>query len=576
MLWTIKDQNQLATCHREMKMPERKNTKGSVPKSEDGVLKGSGIALAEIYKALKAITFYPESHPLRGEIFQRSFQAIRGLMLESGLSLGVHRSGVSFLDREEKIESTRMTLSLAKELFTREIQQIFFLPELSCSDFAAFLELLAQEPQRIISEGGVVKILRQSGVTTIVANEINISAVYTKRSSGESDETFFAEGDFLREGDLSGERKGRTEGSSVGDVSGEWAGPSNELPLERLDDLTVQELFALMDKEADDARYVQLARLLEGKGYSLKEGGDFDPLFPVLLGLLNQNADAARSETQRDVSLRTFHDLAGGPMLKHLLDHLEDESFKQKEIVYLVLHHLGTETVEAVIPRLVASDSQFARKALTTALLRLGPSAVPALLLFLSDSNWQVVRTATAVLGEMRNRDAVKGLIQTAYHMDIRVRLESIRSLAEIGGREATSVLLNLFQDQNRTIRRQVILWLGVTRNENALQPLLDLVMERDLMGKIVTLKKEALLAIGRIGDPRSLDALTRLVEKRRFMTPGRWEELKILALETIGRLEGKEARDFLQKTATRGGRIGQASATVLENMGEGSRGEHE
>jgi len=559
-----------------MEMPERKNTKGSVPKSEDGVLKGSGIALAEIYKALKAISFYPESHPLRGEILQRAFQALRGLMLESGLSLVVHRSGVSFLDREEKIESTRMTLSLAKELFTREIQRLFFLPELSYSDFTAFLELLAQEPQRIISEGGVVKILRQSGVTTIVANEINISAVYTKRSSGESDEAFFAEGNFLGEGAFSGESKGRKEGSSVDQVSGEGTGSSSELPLERLDDLTAQELFSLMEKESADTRYVQLARLLEGKGFSLKEGGDFDPLFPILLGLLNQNADAARSETQRDVSLRTFHDLASGPMLEHLLDHLEDESFKQKEIVYLVLHHLGKETVEAVIPRLVASDNQFARKALTTALLRLGPAAVPALLLFLADSNWQVVRTATAVLGEMRNRDAVKGLIQAAYHMDIRVRLESIRSLAEIGGREATAVLLELFHDQNRTIRRQVILWLGVTRNENALQPLLDLVMERDLMGKIVTLKKEALLAIGRIGDPRSLATLMRLVEKRRFLAPGRWEELKILALETIGRLEGKEARDFLQKTATRRGRIGQASAAVVANMGEGSRGEHE
>ena len=93
-------------------------------------------------------------------------------------------------------------------------------------------------------------------------------------------------------------------------------------------------------------------------------------------------------------------------------------------------------------------------------------------------------------------------------------------------------------------------------------------------MGQIVTLKKEALLAIGRIGDPRALDALFRLVEKRRFLAPGRWEELKILALETIGRLEGKEARDFLQKTAARGGKIGQASAAVLKNMEEGSRGE--
>jgi len=557
-------------------MPDRKNTEGTVPKSEDGVLKGSGIALTELYKAQKAIAFYPESHPLREEILRRAFQAIRELMIESGLSLGVHRSGVSFLDREEKIEGTRMTLALAKELFTREIQRLIFLPELSYSDFTAFLEMLAQDPQRIISEGGVVKFLGQSGVTTIVVNEINISAVFTKRASGESYETFFEEGDFLTEGEISGERKGSKDGSTTDDVSAKETGSFGEMPQERLENLTVHELFSLLEKETDDARYVQLARLLEGKGYSLTEGGDFDPLFPVLLGLLNQNAAATRSELQREVSLRTFHYLASGPMLEHLLNHLEDEGFKQKEIVYLILHHLGKETVEAVIPRLVASDSQFARKALTTALLRLGPSAVPALLTFLSDSSWQVVRTAVAVLGEMRNRAAVKGLLLTAYHVDTRVRLESIRSLAEIGGRDATAVLLTLLREQDRTIRRQVILWLGVTRNESALQPLLSLIMKRDLTGKIVTLKKEALLAIGRIGDPRSLDALVQFVEKRRFFAPGRWEELKILALETIGRLEGKEAQDFLRKIALRGGRIGPASAAVLKNMREGTRGEND
>ena len=89
----------------------------------------------------------------------------------------------------------------------------FFLPELSCSDFTKFLEMLAQEPQRIISEGGVVKVLCQLGVTTIVANEINISAVFTKRTSGESDETFFEEGNWLGDGEVSGERKGSKEGS---------------------------------------------------------------------------------------------------------------------------------------------------------------------------------------------------------------------------------------------------------------------------------------------------------------------------------------------------------------------------
>lgn len=557
-------------------MPERKDSKRPAGKSDDGMLKGSGMALAELHKALKALAFYPESHPLREEILKRAFQAIKGLMLVSGLSLVVHRSGLSFTDRNEKIESSRMILSLAKELFIREIQRLVFLPDLSYSDFLAFLTLLAQEPQRLIAEGGVARLLSQAGVTTIVANEINISAVFTKRASGGPAECSFPDEELAGGDGAAGGNSGRNAGSAADDAWGEIAGVVDQLPLDRLDDLTAQKLFSLLEKEFDDSRYVRMANVLEGKGCSLKEAGGFDPLFLILLGLLNQNADATRSEQQRDVSLRTFHYLAGGTMLEHLLDHLEDEGFKQKEIVYLVLHHQGKETVEAVIPRLVSSDCQFARKALTTALLRLGSPAVPALLTLLTDGNWQVVRAAASVLGEMRNRDAVKGLALSAYHADTRVRLEAIRALAEIGGREATMVLLDLFRDQNKAIRRQVVLWLGVTRNESALQPLLDLVMERDFAGKNITLKKEALLAIGRIKNSRALGTLIRLVEKRHLLFPGRWAELKLFALETIGRLEGKEARDFLRKTAARGGRIGQASAVVLQNLGEGARGEDE
>ncbi|HOI16716.1 MAG TPA: HEAT repeat domain-containing protein, partial [Geobacteraceae bacterium] len=207
-------------------------------------------------------------------------------------------------------------------------------------------------------------------------------------------------------------------------------------------------------------------------------------------------------------------------------------------------------------------------KTLTTALLRIGPPAVPPLLEALKDGRRGFVRTAIAVMGEMGNRDAVRGLSLTAYHVDNRIRIDAIRALARIGGKEATEVLLDLLRDANSAIRRQVILWLGITRNERAVQPLLDLIFERDVMGKSITLKKEALLAIGRIGDRRALEPLFRLVRKRHMLARDRWEGLKILAVEAIGRIGGDSARDFLEKTEMRGGSVGRACSAVLETMG--------
>jgi len=521
-------------------------------KGDNRAANAVGTALGDLFKGIKALSFYPEGHPLRREILQRAYQATVSLMNGESLCIIVHRNGLSLAGREGEIENAPMAISLAKELFSREIQRLTLLPELTSGDFTEFLLLLAMEPQKILGDGGMTGLLNQRGIRTVIANEIDIAAVFTKRTRGEAAEETASEG--------TGQGEGKSEGSAT---------PLDEISIPSLSDPSIEELLALMETEHDDTVYGNLARMLVTKGQALKGDGDFDRLFPLLLGLLNQNADQMRSPACRVKALEAFRQLAVNEMAEHLLDHLEDEDFRQREIVYLILNHLEGEMVSSIIERIVATESLPAGKTLTTALLRIGPPAIPPLLEILKDGRRQFVRAAVAVLGEMGNRDAVRGLSLTAYHVDNRIRIDAIHSLARIGGKEATEVLMDLLRDANRAIRRQVILWLGITRNERGIEPLLALINERDIMGKSLTLKKEALLAIGRIGDRRSLDPLFRLVNKRRWLSPGRWKELKILAVEAIGRVGGDSAREFLEKTETRGGSIGRACSAALEAMGE-------
>jgi HEAT repeat protein len=257
-------------------------------------------------------------------------------------------------------------------------------------------------------------------------------------------------------------------------------------------------------------------------------------------------------------------------MSEHLLDHLVDKDFGLQEFVYLILNHLGRDVVDAIISRFVAVDNKFTRKALGTAIIRIGPPAVPSLIEVLKkDGKLQVVLSATAILGEIKSRDSVKALALTAYYPDTRLRLESINSLAKIGGREATAVLIELLRDNNLSVRQQVIAALGNSGNKHGLPPLIRLIRKRDLLGKMQELKKEALLAIGRIGDRQALVPLFRMVEKRYWIAPGRQEELKILAVEIISRLGGESSRVFLEKTASRRGRIGRSCSAALEKMAQ-------
>ena len=539
-------------------MPVSNDHKVSPLKDPDGTTVECNSALAELQRGLKAIAFYPENHPLRGEILNRAFLAMVNLMKEGGVSLIVQRNGLSFADREVAVENNAMTSALTKELFAREIQQLTLLPEMTLREFTEFLSLLATEPHRIIAQGGMDGILKNRGIQTIIASEIDITAVFSRKMVAEASAATV------------------TEATATQENPEQGSTPFEMGLADNLNDLEIEDLIALMETESDDNRYRMLAHDLLIKGQTLKKEEDFDRLFPILLALLNQNADKTRSAVQCECALTAFQQVAQGELAEHLLDHLEEKDFGKQEIVYLFLNQLGSEAVNPVIRRIVAGNNLAARKALATALLWIGPPALPQLLVLLQDDRWQVVRTAVTILGEMGNRDAVQGLTQAAYHNDNRVRMEAIRSLARIGGREATLLLIDLLDDKDPAVRKQAIIWMGNTRNEKTLQPLLHLVAKRGVLRKSLAIKKEALLAIGRIGDRRALEPLFRLVRKRHWFARGYWEKLKIIAVEVIGRLGGEAAREFLEEFSDRGGPVGLACSTALETMEQRTSDYHE
>jgi HEAT repeat protein len=524
----------------------------TTPTRDNGAAQACNSALAELHKALKALTFYPDKHPLREEILNKAYQVTINVAKGGGISIIVRRNGLSFADRDIAVDNTPMNIALAKELFAREVQQLTLLPDLTFVEFTEFLSLLSMEPHTIIAGGGLAELLTNRGIKSVIANEIDITAVFTKKMTGDSSERSLSEG--------------------LGDHTPE-EGPSQEFEMyedsggDQLSDLEIEELIALMDTEADDDRYRLLARVLPGKCQQLKEGGEYDRLFKALLQLLKQNTDERKSTTKREHALLLFQQIALGEMAEHLLDHLEDDSFAHKDVVLLILTRLGEHVVDAIIRRVIEVENQSSIKTLSAALVRIGSPAIPSLARLLKDNRWQVVRNAVIILGEMGNRDPVSELTNAAFHMESRVRMEAIRSLARIGGREATTLLIDFLSDTNQGIKRQAITWLGITRNEKALQPLLQLVLKQDMLGKSISLKKEALIAIGRIGDKRAIDPLCTFARKRHLLSPGRWEGLKVLAVETIGQLGGESSREFLEKMAGRGGLIGKACFTALKNL---------
>jgi HEAT repeat protein len=539
-----------------IKFAEKANSDNSMPTgkshspkqpNDPGNPPGSGRdVIAEIYKALKAGAFYPVNHPLRNDIIRQTYQFLLKSLQGKNLSLLITKSGLHPAEGGAAIENTLAAKSLAKELFVREIQRLSFLPDLSMGEFEYFLSLLTADPQKIIADGGMEKALADRGIRNIVTNEIDISAVFTKIAVSDNEN-----GEPVRETGVIQESQARFD----------------VLPADEMEDLEVEEIIEAMKREADDERYGKLAGLLLSKARTLKAQSGFKELLPIIRFLIEQSSDTSKSRARRDSARAAFEGAAEGEMTGYLLGCLADRHFKSKESVYQILALLGEKAVEPIIQSLTGSDNIHSRKALATALVRIGKSAVPAMLSLLKDHRWYVVRSMLAILGEIRCRECVRELRLTLFHEDVRVVKEAIRCLTKTGGPEAAEMLIELLADQNPSVKGQAIFSLGILKSERAVEPLMHIVNKRDIFLKTLQLKKEALQSIGLIGSKKALPRLMKMAGKGHLLAPRRRQELKIAAIRAIGRIGGDTSLDFLLAMAARGGPVGRACSEVIDSM---------
>src|SRR6185369_15471562 len=99
-------------------------------------------ALGLTYKALKAFSFYPEDHPLREKILLSAYQALAEVARQGVAPLIVNRNGFSFANQKTALATSPMTKELAHEFFSREIQRVVVLADITQAEFNKFLSLM--------------------------------------------------------------------------------------------------------------------------------------------------------------------------------------------------------------------------------------------------------------------------------------------------------------------------------------------------------------------------------------------------------------------------------------------------
>ena len=176
----------------------------------------------------------------------------------------------------------------------------------------------------------------------------------------------------------------------------------------------------------------------------------------------------------------------------------------------------------------------------------------------LKDEDWAVRREAVVTLGEMGDERCVEPVVRALRDGDWQVREAAIEACGMIGS-PCAEPLIKLLRDWD--VRRTIISALGKIKDERVLDPLIHQLRSDEFyeiatealaeLGKpavpklIEALKdrdqitrKQAVSALGRIGDPEAVDALIGMLKNPDW-------EIRLYAaaaLEKIGDERGREA----------------------------------
>ena len=497
-------------------------------------------ALCALIKLTRAVQYYPPTHPALETATTECLGKFLPLFTAGNPSTCTVRKEGFFLGDTPVGRQNPLLGKLAPALFARRIQTLLLLPDLGAEDLRSFAQCLAIGPKELVALGGIQKVTAEARIATIWVNEIDLNVIRARKAAIEEEKTAPAQ---LQD-------------------TGEGSGVHSSKPAEaatRAAERNLLQLLEALRREPRDQRYRELLKELPPLILTNLQEGSGAPVLRAL-SLLAKNAnDSLLSAPRREASQEALAQLASIPLLDYLLTMLRgrspsspgDAAREDKARIQKILTTLpGEVVVTRVMDHLSEERVGPARKQLIQALLYQGRGAIPILQGYLADERWYVVRNAVAVLGELHDQEAIPGLLPGLDHPDLRVRRETVRSLAKIGGPAAVEILLQIVVEGEPLLQRQALLSLGAIKDPAAVPTLLKLAAEADPLSKRTEVRKETIKALGKIGSELAVPLLSRILGQRKLWRRALHDELRAAAAWALGEIGAPAATEPLQAAA--------------------------
>jgi hypothetical protein len=207
---------------------------------------------------------------------------------------------------------------------------------------------------------------------------------------------------------------------------------------------------------------------------------------------------------------QTVGEMTDAESVSAMLDALYRRGPGAAALARRLIDALGATVGRTFLVSLAEETDKSKRHRLLEVLVSLGPSIVPEAMKLLADERWYVVRNMVLILHRVGDPGSVQAVRDCALHPDLRVRLEAIKGLLKLDLETARGLLARAIHDPDPKLAETAIGLAGTYAIAEAMEPLLGIVDQWDLLGKRRSLRLKALRALGDLANPAALPRLER------------------------------------------------------------------
>lgn len=496
--------------------------------------------LIELNKAVKMHNFYPEGHPQLDAALDRAYLLFKKRVDEAGdIRWKIDQKG--FYEDKVLIAPTQKDLAvLAKKLFFRRIKELVITPRMLLNDIKILLAVIKAEPEDLQEDGGVEMVLAANDVQGVLVNSLNYDDLrkIRKEIEDKKDQEKNAEAIRKKEEEDAGEARKSEEEKLPPPI--EAAAP----------DQPITELVKRIKTEKDFLKYQDLAVRIKEKADVLLLEKDFQAVFPAALVFYEHClTGSGHSDDIKKTASEKLEGLLTHDMLAYLVERVGSKEENFRAAVQQMLVGAGQEAAELLLTAIIEAPEALTRRNLFNALVAFGPSIRKMVEARLNSSQWYVVRQMVSLLGELGDPKALDAIEQTYDHPDMRVKRDVLKSLMKISSPRSTQILLKALEEDDQTLVTQAIISLGVLKDSTVIDTLGSIALKREAFADLMEPKKEAIKALGLIGDPRAVPYLTQILFKKVWFGKKTNEDARALAAHSLGLIGGVEAIEAIEKT---------------------------